>query len=230
MSAPIKAIIWDLDGTLIHFKINFLKARRAAIKILQKNGVPKSSLTVKQSILDNVAQARLHFKERGELKEKLINIIEDVDNAVIAIEADAAKKATKIDGIDQVLEWAREKGLKQAIYTFNTRDNAVLSLKTAGLAQYLEFIAGRDNVKRPKPHPDHLNYVCNHLNIECSEIVVVGDTARDIEGAKNVGARSIAINTKISNYIKQEAFKTADFMIEEKDIPDGLIGVLKTML
>lgn len=230
MSAPIKAIIWDLDGTLIHFKINFLKARRAAIKILQKNGVPKSSLTVKQSILDNVAQARLHFKERGEPKEKLINIIEEVDNAVIAIEADAAKKATKIDGIDQVLEWAREKGLKQAIYTFNTRDNAVLSLKTAGLARYLEFIAGRDNVKRPKPHPDHLNYVCNHLDIECAEIVVVGDTARDIEGAKNVGARSIAINTKISNYIKQEAFKTADFMIEEKDIPDGLIGVLKTML
>ena len=32
---PIKAIIWDLDGTLIDFRINSIKARRKAIKILR---------------------------------------------------------------------------------------------------------------------------------------------------------------------------------------------------
>ncbi|MHA1234729.1 MAG: hypothetical protein ACTSQL_06545 [Promethearchaeota archaeon] len=37
---PIKAIIWDLDGTLIHFKINSVKARRKAIRVLDTKGKP----------------------------------------------------------------------------------------------------------------------------------------------------------------------------------------------
>ena len=32
----IKAIIWDLDGTLIYFNIDFPKARHEAIQILKK--------------------------------------------------------------------------------------------------------------------------------------------------------------------------------------------------
>lgn len=41
---PIKAIIWDLDGTLIHFKINSVKARRKAIKVLRDYGIPKENI------------------------------------------------------------------------------------------------------------------------------------------------------------------------------------------
>ena len=52
--SPIKAIVWDLDGTLIHFKIDWLRARREAIRILKIQGVPKHILTVKSSILDNI--------------------------------------------------------------------------------------------------------------------------------------------------------------------------------
>ncbi|MFX1462504.1 MAG: hypothetical protein ACFFBF_05585 [Promethearchaeota archaeon] len=55
---PIKAIVWDLDGTLIHFKIDYLRARKTAIEILRKYGVPKNLLTIKISILENMQSAR----------------------------------------------------------------------------------------------------------------------------------------------------------------------------
>ena len=58
----IKAIIWDLDGTLIHFKIDWVRARREAIKILKQYGVPKHLLTVKSSILENIGLARDYFE------------------------------------------------------------------------------------------------------------------------------------------------------------------------
>jgi len=50
----IKALIWDLDGTIIHFKIDYIRCRRITIKILKKHGIPKSNLTIKKNIFENV--------------------------------------------------------------------------------------------------------------------------------------------------------------------------------
>ena len=61
----IKAIVWDLDGTLIHFNIDWLRARREAIKILKRHGIPKHILTVKSSILENIKLAREYFATTG---------------------------------------------------------------------------------------------------------------------------------------------------------------------
>ena len=154
---PIKAIVWDLDGTLIHFKIDYIKARRTAIKILKNYGVPKNLLTVNISILENVKSAREFFAKEGVTQEKINKIIEEVDNEIIKIEYEAAQNATMIDGIDKVLEFAKNKNLKQAIFTFNTRRNAEISLKKVNLLHYFDLIVGRDNVTNLKPHPDHLN-------------------------------------------------------------------------
>ena len=48
----IKAIVWDLDGTLIDFKINSIKARRNAFKILRNYGIPKEIFSKKKPILE----------------------------------------------------------------------------------------------------------------------------------------------------------------------------------
>ena len=105
-----------------------------------------------------------------------------------------------------------------------------MSLEKVNLLHYFEVIAGRDDVTNPKPHPDHLSYICQKLGINTSEIIVIGDTHRDIEGALNVGAPSIAINTKISNLTKGEAFNKANFIIEQHEIPSRLLGVIKQFL
>ena len=124
---PIKAIIWDLDGTLIHFKIDYLRARRTAIKILKSYGIPKGLLTVNISILENMKSAREFFAKEGVAQEKINKIIEEVDSEIIKIEYEAAQNAKMINGIDKVLEFAKIKKLKQAIFTFNTRRNAKIS-------------------------------------------------------------------------------------------------------
>ena len=58
---PIKAIIWDLDGTLIDFKINSIKARRRAIKILKNYGISKEILTSKTPLLEIVRTSKEIF-------------------------------------------------------------------------------------------------------------------------------------------------------------------------
>lgn len=217
---PIKAIIWDLDGTLIHFKIDYLRARKTAIEILKKYGVPKRLLTVKFSILENIKCAREFFEGEGYYKKKINKIIEEVDNEITKIEYEAAIDAVMINGIDQVLDYAKKKNLKQAIFTFNTKNNAEISLKKVNLLHYFDLIVGRDNISNLKPHPDHLTHICKYLNVAPDEILVIGDTIRDIEAAINVGAYSIAINTQLA---KVETLQKADKIIKENEIPLKLI-------
>jgi len=224
---PIKAIIWDLDGTLIDFKINSIKARRKAIKILRNFGIPKEKLSSKTPLLENIKISKEFFTENGLLVDKIKGIIKEVNNAVILVEHEAAIKATSTEGIIEVLEFAKKKNLKQAVFTYNTHRNARTSLETAGINHYFEVVAGRDDVKNLKPHPDHLKYICERINVNLDEVVVIGDTGRDIEAAINIGSRSIALNTKIPNFIKRETFKKADKIIELNEIPYKLIKTLE---
>ena len=228
---PIKLIIWDLDGTLIKFKINSVKARRKAIKVLRDYGIPKENLSLEMPILENVKISRVIFNELGLSSEKVKEIIKEVNNAVIQVEHEAAINATLIQGIDQVLEFAKKKKLKQAVFTYNTHNNAKISLETAGISHYFEAIVGRDDTKNPKPHPDHLKHICEKIDVKPDQIVVIGDTGRDIEAAINIGSRSIALNTKIPSYLKREFFKfQANIIIEPEQIPSKLIEALENFL
>ena len=94
MTIPIKAIIWDLDGTIIHFKIDFLRARRVAIKILKKYGISKNNLTIKKSIFENVKTSTDIFKSMGYYPQKIEKIIKKINGEVSKIELEAAKIAT----------------------------------------------------------------------------------------------------------------------------------------
>ena len=230
-NTTIKAIIWDLDGTLIHFKIDFIRARRAAIKILKKYGVPKNILTVKSSILENVSKSREYFQSNSTYEsQKITQIINEVDGEINQVEYEAALQASHVDGIEEVLEFIERKNLKQAIFTFNTHRNAEISLQKVNLMKYFELIVGRDNVENMKPHPDHLLSICKELDVLPSEIIVIGDSSRDIEAALNVGAKSIAIKNKLFDLSKIETYQKAEKIIEENDIPLKLIKSLKELL
>ena len=227
---PIKAIVWDLDGTLIHFKINSIKARRRAIKILRNYRVPKKELSIDIPILEAIKISKQFFIKFGFSSEKIKKINEEVNKAIIEVEHEAAIKATLIEGIAEVLEFAHEKNLTQAIFTYNTHNNARTSLETAGITQYFDVIAGRDDIKNLKPHPDHIKYVCEKIHVHLDEIVVIGDTGRDIEAALLTNSRSIALNTKIPSFIKREAFKKADKIIQPDELPNELIKTLEDFL
>ena len=227
---PIKAIVWDLDGTLIHFKINSIKARRNAIKILRNYRVPKKELSIDMPILEAIKNSKQFFIEFGYSPEKIKKISEEVNKAIIEVEHEAAIKATLIEGIAEVLEFAHKKNLIQAIFTYNTHNNARTSLKTAGITHYFDVIAGRDDIKNLKPHPDHLRYVCGKINVQLDEIVIIGDTGRDIEAALLTSSKSIALNTKIPSFIKRDAFEKADKIIQPDEIPHELIKTLEDFL
>jgi HAD superfamily hydrolase (TIGR01549 family) len=226
----IRAVIWDLDGTLIKFKVNSIKARRKAIQILKNNGVPRDLLYKNKPIIENIEIARKIFTEKNYSQHKITEILKLVNQAVIEVEYEAAIKAELTYGIDEVLEFVKKKNLHQAIFTYNTYKNALISIQKVKIESYFDIIAGRDTISNLKPHPDHLKYVCDKINVSPKNVLVIGDTARDIEAAVNVGAFSIALNTKIPLYLKKGGFQKADKIIQECEIPDILIKTIEEFL
>jgi len=224
---PIKAIVWDLDGTLIHFKINSVKARKAVINILVSHGIDKKKLSIQKSILDNINTSKEIFQQNGNDPNQVSKILQEVDKEVSKIEYEAALNATMIKGIKDVLIFAKNNNLKQGIFTFNKYEYAKLSLEKVKSLQFFDAIIGRDNVSNPKPHPDHLLVICDKLGVNTNEILVIGDNYRDIEGAINVGAHSIAVHTKLA---RVETLQKADVIVKESEIPQKLIAEIKKLL
>lgn len=224
---PIKAIVWDLDGTLIHFKINSTKARKSAINILVSHGIDKKELSIQNSILHNINISKEIFQQKGKDIDQISKILQEVDKEISKIEYDAALNATMIKGIKDVLIFAKKNYLKQAIFTFNKYEHAKLSLEKVNLQNFFDVIIGRDNVSNPKPHPDHLLVICDKLGVIPNEILVIGDNYRDIEGAINVGAYSIAVHTKLAIVA---TLQNADVIVKESEIPQKLIEEIKKLL
>jgi len=223
----LKAIVWDLDGTLIHFKIDSVGARHITFDILSSHGIDKKNLSINKGIMDNIDTARELFITKGYNSNQIDEIMKEIDREISKIEYKAALDASAIIGIEDVLKFIKERNIKQAIYTLNRNKHAKISLEKVDLLNYFDVVVGRDNVINAKPHPDHILEICKRLQVKPNEIVVIGDTSRDIEGAINVGAYSIALLTKLA---KVESLQKADIIIEEKEIPTKLIKEFEKLL
>ena len=227
---PLSAILWDLDGTLIHFNIDYKKARSETIRILEKYGYPKGKLTQSYYVLKMIKQATDYFlQEKIYNVEKISKIRSEIDKKVELIERNASYLARSIPGINRVLEFCAKSKIESGIITLNTTKNAILSLETANLINFFpdtSLIVGRDKVNKNKPDPEHIMFLINRLNVSPNNTCVIGDHPSDIESACSIGARSIAIT---SEKHPANEFKTS-FFVDQTKIETELIEILHNFI
>ncbi len=226
----LEGILFDLDGTLIDFQIDYKRARDKTIEVLEKHGYPRGKLNRNMLVLEMVDSAMEYFQVHlGLEKEDMEEIKKEISNKVAEIEKKAALKASAIQGIHDVLSFLQDNNIKMGILTFNTTENAIISIETAKLKQYfnnIEYYVGRDQVKKPKPHANHAKELMQRMDLEAEEVVLIGDHPRDIECANNIDATSIAI---VSEKHESDKFHTPHTIKVDK-ISSELIPLLEKML
>jgi len=222
----LKAIFYDMDGTLVHFQINYRLARKRAIEELENQGIYNANqmFSVTTPWTTTLREAQKYMENQKFSEKRIRSIMEILNDKIVQIERKAALEAKKVDSMERMLEFGQLHNLKQIIVTFNTHETAVITLKVVDWLHYFDDIYGRDDVNNPKPHKDHLQIAAEKYGFTPESSILIGDMSSDIQAAKNFGCPSIGIRTDF----EINTIENADYIVNQNNAANEIIKILKT--
>ena len=186
----IKAIVLDMDGTITKFNLDFMDARRRALREIDKVDLRTPDLTEQISLY--MILGKLKQKTDPEIYEsirrKVYSILEEMEHR-------AAAEVMLYPGVLDTLRKLRDSSLKIGLVTNNGRKGTDLTLKRHNLRIFFEVVVTRDDCENMKPAPDPVLKVLDEMRVSSGEAILVGDGVMDIMAAKAAGVPSVAVTT-----------------------------------
>ena len=189
----IRSVIFDLDGTLIHSAVDFIKLKKRTIKLLSQSGLPAEMFSMEMKTYEIMQYASKLLKDQRVKEEEITLTNRKVSEAWNRIELESVDKTKPTAGAEKVIQTLRKRGLKIGVVTRGCREYAVEALKLTGLLESVDILIGRDDSSRPKPSPEPLMKAINKLNLRPDEAVMIGDNIDDAQCAFSAKVRFIGI-------------------------------------
>ncbi len=195
----IRVVIFDLDGTLIAFNLDIKACRTDVIKYLTKQGLPRSLFSLKESAFDMLVKVEKYLVTEGREKQEFVKFRKMVFSIVERFELKAAKMTKMFAGIPETLQTLRDMKLKIALCTISGEKATSYLLKRFHLEQFFDAVITRESVRGVKPHPAHLEAALDALKIRSHEALLVGDSVKDMECARQLEVLAVGVATGISS-------------------------------
>lgn len=103
------------------------------------------------------------------------------------------KELQLFDGVREMLDALRQKGVALAVATGKSRVGLNRALQATGLQSYFEVTRCADETFG-KPHPEMLLQIMDELVAQPQDVVMVGDTSHDLNMAANAGVHGLAVS------------------------------------
>ena len=188
-----KAVIFDLDGTLIHSEIDFPKMKRRIIRLLEASGVKSGLLTEEMLNYEIEKLATENLTEKGLPAAEIKRILQEVAKIMNEIEMEAINGTRISNEAVQTLEELKNLGFKLGIITRSCREYAINIIEKFSLQRLIDAVAARDDVLKPKPSAEHPLHLMKILGVKPSQTVLVGDHPMDALCAQNTGIKFFLI-------------------------------------
>ncbi len=208
----MKAVIFDLDGTLINSTIPFKKMKSKIIQHLERKGVTPGLLNDGMLNFEITGKAEEDYRRRGISEEEIRGTLRQVSQIMNRFELESLDNATLVEDVPETLTHLKAKGFKLGIMTRSCREYAQRILDKFGLGEFFDAVVARDDVEAPKPNPKHAFHLLGLLAVPAEEALYVGDHWSDGECARKAGLRFVLLrrNGQISQIAKDFSFKTVD--------------------
>jgi HAD superfamily hydrolase (TIGR01509 family) len=108
------------------------------------------------------------------------------------------EKESVLPGVLDVIEGAKNAGLRMAVASSSPRDWVLNHLTRLDLVKYFDFILTCEDVKYVKPQPDLFQLALEKLGISALEAVVFEDSPNGINAARAAGIFVIAVPNEIT--------------------------------
>ena len=209
----IKALIFDMDGTLVQTEI--LKAKsyaRAATELKPalsesevieafKDVVGLSRKEVSESLikrfgLEELAGAKMRELHLDTPWQAYAQLRMGIYDAMIS-DPDILTEHLCPYNL-ALLKWARENRFHTALGTQSHRPQTLRILEILKINDEFDFIATREDVENPKPDPEIYLLLAHELSITPIESLVIEDSASGVRAALTAGMGCIAVTTDLT--------------------------------
>jgi phosphoglycolate phosphatase len=186
-----KAVVFDLDGTLIE---SLPDIQLATNRTLGDFGLdPLDDKTTRGFVGKGsrhlLTQALLHY---GKIPED-----EEIDYAYVRFLHHyglAPNEAGYVfPGVADTLRALADAGHELAVCTNKPHAPTIQVMDAYGIGHFFNVIVGGDDVVNRKPHPDHLLETTRRLNMDKADVVFVGDSENDIQASVAADIRSVLL-------------------------------------
>ncbi|MCU0842067.1 MAG: phosphoglycolate phosphatase [Thiobacillaceae bacterium] len=183
---PIKAVVIDLDGTLLDTASDL--ADSAAAMAAELGVPPVDEATLKTYIGNGVSRLVKRVLTRqmqAEPPEEQFRRALPVFDRYYA--QWVSRKSRPFPGVVEGLDAFKAMGLRVACITNKAARFTHPLLKDTGLFDYFELILSGDTLPEKKPSPLPLLHACQVFGIEPAELLLIGDSLNDTQAARAAG-------------------------------------------
>jgi HAD superfamily hydrolase (TIGR01509 family) len=203
-----KAILWDLDGTIIDSTECHFQSWSEALK--------SHGYSISRDLF-NSNYGRNNFASlTGYLGfQPDLNLANEITHAKEALFREkVSRDASMVAGVMSWLAAANQMGMKQAIASSAGMKNITIMLTAFGLLGYFDLLVSGANLPA-KPKPDVFLEAAKLLELSPQECLVIEDSAAGVQAAKNAGMTCIAV---LTSHVKSQ-LTAADLLVDDFRTP-----------
>jgi len=219
----MKAMLFDLDNTLMDFMSMKKTASDAAVEALIQNGLKMSKEEAMEKLYElywehgienqQILQTFLE-KHHGNAEPRMLAA------AIVAYRKAKATMVKTYPGVKDTLRQLKQRGLKLAIVSDAPRLQVWTRLTELDIQHYFDVVVTHDDTGHHKPSPAPFEMALEALNVAPEEVMHVGDWPdRDIKGAKALGMKTALAKYGLTKEVTIEADYTLNAINELLLIP-----------
>ena len=189
--SEVRAVLWDMDGTLIDSEeFHWISWRDT----MDKEGIP---ITHEQFLAtfgqrnDSILQQWLGPAASAERIERIGSAKELRYRELVRRHG-----MKPLPGVASWLRRLHETGWFQAIGSAAPRENIEVVLEALSATEYFQAIVSAEDVHHGKPDPEVYLVAASRLGASPESSIVVEDAVAGVEAARNAGMRSIGVSRK----------------------------------
>jgi phosphoglycolate phosphatase len=204
---PVRALIFDLDGTLIDSKLDLIHAVNATLTEMDRATLSDEVISsyIGHGVPMLMSRALGGVAKEDELARGLGYFLEYYD-------AHKLDNTCLYPGVTETLANLGEQNIAMALLTNKPVKISVRILEALGIAKYFHAIYGGNSFETKKPDPLGANAILTELRANAADSMMIGDSEVDIQTARNANMIATAVNYGFG--IHDRAQHPADIYLE----------------
>ncbi len=185
----IKAVLFDMDGTVTDTEKYYNRTWPIAFHEFGYTSYTREDALLQRSLNHQDSQTLWASRFGEDFDFEAVHR----RNTELVLDLMEKEGIEKKPGVEELLAFLHEKGIKSAVVTATKYDRAIERLKAVGLDNAFDTVVSASMVEIGKPHPDVYLYACNEIGESPEDCIALEDSPNGIRSAASAGCKAILI-------------------------------------